>query len=239
MTSTRFPFVRSTVISAFCAATLWATPAAGLAQHSHDTAEATPATTWSCDTIATPAAAATPSGHADHGMAKEAPFDQLYLDMMLPHHGSVIALAQAALAHLTDPRLVDIAEAIIAAQTDENAMLTGWRTAWYGAGQPDTSEAAMMQMLDAMPVATMDDMMRQMDPAAQVSAFCSASDPDLAFIDQVIPHHQMAVDVSVIAVGKAEHPELVTFAEGVIANQQAEIDELTGIRNEIGATPAA
>ncbi len=166
-------------------------------------------------------------------------FDQLYLDMMLPHHASVIALSEAALPRLTDPRLIKMAGNIIAAQSNENELLTSWRTEWYGSGEPETGDAAMMQMLDVMPVGAMDDMMMQMDPAAQVAAFCAAPNPDLAFIDQVIPHHQMAVDVSVIAVDKATHPELVTFAEGVITAQQGEIDELTAIRAELEATPAS
>ena len=82
-------------------------------------------------------------------------FDQLYIDMMLPHHGSIIALSQAALPELTDPRLQEIAQTIIEAQTAENAQLTEWRAAWYGSGEPATDMAMMELMLDAMPVGTM------------------------------------------------------------------------------------
>jgi len=233
---------RPLLIAAFGALTVIGTPVAAVAQHDqHHDAETTPTALWSCDgTMATPVATPASQGHDGHAMAGEtAEFDQLYLDMMLPHHGSVIALAEAALPRLTDPRLVDIAEAIIAAQTAENEQLTAWRAAWYGHGEPDTSEAAMMQMVEAMPVGTMDQMMREMDPATQVSTFCAASNPDLAFIDQVIPHHRMAVEASVIAVDQATHPELVDFAKSVIANQRAEIDELTAIRVELEATPAS
>jgi uncharacterized protein (DUF305 family) len=44
----------------------------------------------------------TPAAGMDH-MAME--FDQMYIDMMIPHHQSIIALAQAALPRLTDERL--------------------------------------------------------------------------------------------------------------------------------------
>jgi uncharacterized protein (DUF305 family) len=254
-------FTKTSLIAAFGAFTLLGTPVAGLAQHAGHHADSTPAAAWSCDhddqhigstpegdahgdhamsegMSATPTSTPEGDGHGNHAATDEAAeFDQLYLDMMLPHHGSVIALSEAALAHLTDPRLIEIAEAIISAQTAENEQLTTWRTEWYGSGEPATDEASMIQMLEAMPVGTMDEMMLQMDATAQVSAFCAAENPDLAFIEQVIPHHQMAIDVSEIAVEQAVHPELAEFAEGVITAQQAEIDQLEAIRAELGATP--
>lgn len=225
------------------------TPAAGMAQSGshhggHPTASATP---WSCEMppgmgsslSSTPMAMDDAAGttHGDY------PFDQLYIDMMIPHHESVIALAEAALPRLTDPRLVQIAERIIATQADENVRMASWREAWYGSATPDLGEHSMMAMLDAMPVGTMDEMMREMEAMTQVAAFCSAANPDLAFIDQVIPHHQMAIDVSRIALEQAEHPEIRETAQAVIDAQQAEIDELTAIRIDLTgegtATPAS
>ncbi len=204
----------------------------------------TPEATWSCATAGTPAAA----GHDDMAMGDDmememadVEFDQLYIDMMLPHHGSIIALSQAALPELTDPRLREMAQNIIGAQTEENVQLTEWRTDWYGSGEPMMDEMSMTSMLEAMPVGTMDEMMREMDAAYQVSTFCAADDPDLAFIDQVIPHHQMAIDASEVAVEQAVHPELAEFASQVIIDQQAEIDLLEEIRAELAgeATPAS
>lgn len=202
--------------------------------------DATPEATWSCEMpLSTPMAEDAHAGHGDQAAQAEVEFDQLYIDMMLPHHGSIIALAEAALPRLTDPRLQEMARDIIETQTAENARLTEWRTSWYGSGEPATDAASMELMLEAMPVATMDEMMVEMDAAAQVSTFCAAENPDLAFIQQVIPHHQMAIDVSVIAVDQAVHPELAGFAQGVIDVQQAEIELLNGILAELegNATP--
>jgi uncharacterized protein (DUF305 family) len=218
-----------------------ATPAVATAQGAA-TPTASPAATWSCDTIASKNVGEV----HDHGAAEEhahaeIEFDQLYIDMMIPHHGSIIALAEAALPHLTDPRLQQVAEAIIATQTAENAQLTEWRTAWYGSGEPASDEASMDLMIEAMPVGTMTDMMYQMDPGMQVLAFCAEENPDLGFVQQVIPHHQMAIDASEVAVEQAVHPELAAFAEDVITVQQAEIDLLNGILEELepAGTPAA
>lgn len=220
------------------------TPAIARAQHEHHDAESTPASTpaagtWSCTAPPTPA----DMGAVDHGSSHETgepiEFDQLYIDMMLPHHGSVIALSQAAQPLLTDERLIAMTEAIISTQTVENEQLRTWRTDWYGSPDPDLGDASMTQMLEAMPVSTMEEMMTQMSAENLVASFCASDNPDLTFVELVLPHHQMAVDASVIAIEQAVHPELATFAEEVIAAQQAEIDQLNAIRNELGATPTA
>jgi len=83
--------------------------------------------------------------------------------------------------------------------------------------------------------------MGQMDAATQVTSFCSASDPDLAFIDLVIPHHESAIAASETALDQATHHRIRDFAKRVIADQQAEIEQLTAIRAELTgeATPEA
>lgn len=212
----------------------------------HD--DATPTSARSCEEYAaTPSMgdmqmddegmmAATPSADA---MGEMPEFDLAYIDMMIPHHESVIALAEVALPELNDPRLVEIAEAIIATQSIENEMMRDLRSEWYG----DTEHVTMDGMMQAMPGmgADMAVMNQQMDSSWQVSNFCSAENKDVAFIDQIIPHHQMAIDVSEDALERATHPELIDIAEAVIEAQQTEIDYLNKIRADIlgEATPAS
>ncbi len=49
---------------------------------------------------------------------------------------------------------------------------------------------------------------------------------DRAFAEQMIPHHQGAVDMAEIALERAERPELRALAETIIASQEAEIAQL-------------
>jgi uncharacterized protein (DUF305 family) len=70
------------------------------------------------------------------GLAGEKPFDKAFIDMMVPHHQGAIRMARIELAQGEDPRLSDIAEAIIDAQTAEIAEMNRWRTDWYGAPSP-------------------------------------------------------------------------------------------------------
>jgi uncharacterized protein (DUF305 family) len=209
--------------------------------------EATPAMTYACAVGAsTPGAmahempmAGTPAAGMDH-MAME--FDQMYIDMMIPHHQSIIAMVQAALPRLQDERLREIAQAVIEDQGAEIAQLQEYREAWYGAPNSmpmdDAMMAAMEQMMPGM--GDRESMVAMMDAEALVAAFCAAENADLAFIDLTIPHHEMAIAASEAALEQATHPEIQEVAQQVIDAQEREIDELSAIRQELTgeATPA-
>lgn len=209
--------------------------------------DATPAA-YSCETAGTPKPGmGTPvAGMEDGGMdmgtpAADAAFDQLYIDMMIPHHASIVALAQTALPRLTDERLRKLAGNIINAQTAEIDELRGYREQFYGgAWSMPMDDRAMMRVMPGMTM-PMDEMKAQMDAATQVTIFCAASDADLAFIDLTIPHHLSAIAASEEALQEATHDEIRTFAGKVIEDQQRELDELSTIRRELygSATPQA
>jgi uncharacterized protein (DUF305 family) len=172
-----------------------------------------------------------------HAGMRQVEFDLAYIDMMIPHHESIIALAEVALPELSDPRLIEMAENIIATQSAEIEEMRHLRDMWY----PDAPTVSMEAMLGMPGMGTdMSMMHQQMSADWQVQSFCAAENKDLAFIEQTIPHHQMAIDVSEAALTHAVHPELTTIAEDVIDAQQAEIDELEMIRAELtgDATPA-
>jgi uncharacterized protein (DUF305 family) len=191
-------------------------------------------------TVDMPMTGATPMAGMDH-MAMD--LDQMYIAMMVPHHDSIIAMAQAALPRLSDERLREIAQAIIATQQPEIEELRGYREAFSGDAEPMPMDEAMMsamaQMMPGMS-GTMEEMAFQMDTAAQVAAICAAENADLAFIDLTIPHHRMAIESSEIVLEQTEREEIREFARRVIAAQQSEIDALTEIRAELtgSATPA-
>jgi uncharacterized protein (DUF305 family) len=182
--------------------------------------------------------ASTPASSAHDHMedVQEVDFDLMYIDMMIPHHESIIALAEVAQYELTDPRLIEMAEAIVATQVAENTQLKQLRQEWYG-----DAKTVSMEQMHAMPGMSGDmaAMEQQMSAEWQVQTFCAAEDKDLAFIEQTIPHHQMAIDTSVPASEHAEHQEIKDIAQDVIEAQQAEINELKTIRDELQATPVA
>ena len=193
--------------------------------HGRGTPEATPA-----------AICATPM--ASHSDMME--FDLAYIDMMIPHHESIIALAGVAVDELEDERLIAIAEAIIEGQEAENEELKTLREEWYGDPEPAPMSAEIMLVSMGMEGDCVDEHhMNQMSGEWLVQQFEEAEDKDLAFIELSIPHHQMAIDTSEVALEQAEHEEIREIATAVIEAQEGEIAELEGIRDELQATPAA
>lgn len=68
-------------------------------------------------------------------------YDAEFIDSMIVHHQGAIDMANAVLAQSQRPELVQLATAIIIAQTSEIAQMQEWRTAWYP-DLPPTRESA-------------------------------------------------------------------------------------------------
>jgi uncharacterized protein (DUF305 family) len=64
------------------------------------------------------------------------PFDQMFIDMMIPHHQGAIRMARAERAEGENRRLRRIARGIIRAQKKEIRTMNDWREKWYGAPSP-------------------------------------------------------------------------------------------------------
>lgn len=174
--------------------------------------------------------AASPSPMASHGQALSS-FDQAFIDMMVPHHQSAVAMAVVALARAEHPEIAALAPEIIEAQELEIAQLRTWREAWYG--DSSTPPLTAMPMLDGVMMQGMDMASMTMDMAPQIKdLWLVEADFDKAFIDAMIPHHQSAIDAAEMALDNAEHPEIQELAQAIIDAQQREIDEMTAWREE-------
>jgi uncharacterized protein (DUF305 family) len=66
-----------------------------------------------------------------------------------------------------------------------------------------------------------------MNMGQEIADLCATTEGfDLAFIDAMIPHHQMAVMMATMATMRAEHPELQTLAQTMVDEQQREIEQM-------------
>jgi uncharacterized protein (DUF305 family) len=89
--------------------------------------------------------AESPSGMSDMDMqmmgmtdpqklAKQRPFDRAFIDAMIPHHESAIAMANVALEESENGEIRNIARDIVSAQKREIAQMSSWRQQWYPEG---------------------------------------------------------------------------------------------------------
>lgn len=172
--------------------------------------------------------AATPSTSARAG----ADLDEAFIDMMVPHHESAVAMAQLAQARAEHDELRVLAEEIIAAQDTEIGQLREWRSAWFGSDETPPMDA--MPLLPGMSMPGMEGhaMEGTMDMTADIDELQTADPFDLAFIDAMIVHHESAIEAAEIIRGTTQRPELQALADDIIEAQQREIEQMQSWREE-------
>jgi uncharacterized protein (DUF305 family) len=67
-------------------------------------------------------------------LADENPFDQAFIDAMIPHHRSAIEMAKVANQESENPRIKELAGNIVSAQKREIEQMRRWREQWYQEG---------------------------------------------------------------------------------------------------------
>jgi uncharacterized protein (DUF305 family) len=67
-------------------------------------------------------------------LEKEEPFDQPFIDVMIPHHESAIEMAEIANEETSNPRIKDLTRRVTEAQEAEVEQMVGWREEWYPEG---------------------------------------------------------------------------------------------------------
>lgn len=157
--------------------------------------------------------------------SQEAAFDQQFIDMMVPHHESAIAMAEIAQQRAEHAELRTLADEIVAAQSGEIEQLTEWRAEWFGTA--DTPSMDQMPMLPGMSMPAGHSMDGgTMDMSADVEALREADPFDRNFIDSMIRHHEQAVEAAEIALAQSERDEIRALAEEIVAAQTREIEQL-------------
>ena len=161
---------------------------------------------------------------------RDAPFDQRFIDMMVPHHEAAIAMAEIARTRATRDELRALADEIIDAQTAEVEQLRAWRESWFGSS--DTPPMDAMPMLPGLRMGG--ELMNgdRMDIRDDVEQLRVAEPFDQAFIDAMIQHHLSAIDAAQSALAQSDREEILRLAEAIIAAQSREIGQLRQWRAE-------
>jgi uncharacterized protein (DUF305 family) len=148
---------------------------------------------------------------------EDRPFDLQFIDGMTMHHEGAIMSSKHMISDSKRPELQELAENIGEGQSGQIDQMQEWRDEWYpNAGQTSRMPAGMMNEM-------MGDGMMGGDAT------------DEMFLRMMIPHHQMAVDMSEKALDEAEHPEVENLARKIIDEQKAEIELMEGYLEEIEA----
>ncbi|MGI9067971.1 MAG: DUF305 domain-containing protein [Pyrinomonadaceae bacterium] len=155
------------------------------------------------------------------------PYDQHFIDMMFMHHRQGTAMARLAERKGSTAALRAFAKKTADDQEKELLELRKHRDHWY-AGAPEMDHSQMMAQMPGMSGHGNMKMDMQGDLAKLQAATGKAF--DRLFLDMMIHHHQMAIDMAKEATTKAEHPEIKERARLGIIKQQREIAEMNKLK---------
>src|SRR5207302_2151630 len=138
--------------------------------------------------------------------------DLRFLDGMIAHHQAAVDEAKAIEPKARRPEVKQLAAEILKAQQAQISEMRAWRRAWF----PNAPSGGGM-------------------PMGGTPAAAAPADPDLAFIDMMIPHHQAAVAMSREILDTTKRPELQQLARNIIRNQEREIAQMKRWKRSWGA----
>lgn len=65
-----------------------------------------------------------------------------------------------------------------------------------------------------------------MDMTADIEMLQTAEPFDMVFMETMIGHHESAIEAAQIVLGQTQSSEIRALAEGIVASQQAEIEQM-------------
>lgn len=185
------------------------------------------------------------------GQSQAAPFDQQFIDSMVPHHQSAVVMAQMAVKQARFPEVRQMARGIIRDQQKEIAHMQSWRKAWFGSAEvppmPGMEAMSSMPEMSEMQHGSMKMSGDKMMPGKMMMSGVMMGLPmkgemdmdklmrahgrdfDRMFLQMMIPHHCGAVMMADEALKVTGRAQLRTLSNAIISSQAREIGQMQGI----------
>ena len=147
--------------------------------------------------------------------------DKHFIEQMIPHHDGAVAMAKLALEKSKRSEIKTLANAIIEGQTKEITDMTGWYKSWFGKDVPKGNMGMMgggMMSGSGMHMGGLEDM----------TTLQTATDFDKAFLEAMVPHHQLALMMVQMLASGTNRPEMIQLAKNITASQSKEIKDMQG-----------
>lgn len=155
--------------------------------------------------------------------------DEMFVVMMIPHHEQAVEMADIVLTKSDiDPKVTELAQNIKDAQGPEIDRMLGWLQEWGVEYNPNDNSTGGM---DHGSMGGMDGMMSDED----MSMLEDADGPTASriFLEQMILHHEGAVEMAETALKDATDPDVRELAEQVIDDQNAEIATMQDLLTQL------
>lgn len=169
-------------------------------------------------------------GDDDDQATRATPAEGAFLEAMVPHHQSAVAMAMLAKRRGQHARVTELGDAIVVAQEDEIAQMKQIHERLFGQPLLANEDAHSQLGLSADEAG----MMHGMDAVARLR---KEKPFDRAFIDEMVPHHQGAIRMARAVLAKSQDEAIQRLAKTIVSNQSGEIKAMNRWRRAwYGAT---
>ena len=158
-------------------------------------------------------------------MQNSSSIDSHFIEQMIPHHEDAITMAQLAAQKAKRSEVRTLAQNIIDSQNKEIDQMKIWYKDWFGREVP--TGVQVMSQHGMMGSAKQNSMhMGMMGDEEDIATLENAADFDREFVEEMIPHHQMAVMMANMLKNGTTRPEMKKLADDIITVQTNEIDQM-------------
>lgn len=147
--------------------------------------------------------------------------DSHFIEQMIPHHEDAITMAKLALEKAEHQEIKTLSQNIINSQSSEIDKMKEWYKNWYGRDLPGSDVTSRRGMMSGGGMH-----MGMMGDSTDVKKLEIAGNFDKVFIEEMIPHHQMAVMMASMLKNATGRPEMKQLAEDIIKAQTEEINQM-------------
>ncbi|MEK9200452.1 MAG: DUF305 domain-containing protein [Patescibacteria group bacterium] len=142
--------------------------------------------------------------------------DRHFIEQMIPHHEDAITMAKLAQSKAQRSEVKELANNIIDSQEKEINQMKDWYKTWFNKEVPvDTQVMNQHGMMGNSNSTHMG-----------ISNLEKSTDFDRAFVEDMIPHHQMAVMMANMLLKSTSRPEMKKLAQDIIDAQTNEINDM-------------
>lgn len=166
----------------------------------------------------------TSADYKQYAALKGEDYDRMFLANMIAHHQGAVDMANLALTNASHQEVKDLAKAIVSAQTTEITDMTAWQKAW---GYPASSGEMMEDHSSMGMMNTNAGMMNELNGKTG-EAF------DKTFLEQMIMHHQSALNMAATGKTNAQHQEVKDLTVAIVTAQTKEIKQMKQWQSEWG-----
>lgn len=146
--------------------------------------------------------------------------DVHFIEQMIPHHEDAIIMAKLAQTKAKRPEVKELANNIIDSQEQEIVQMKSWYKDWFGIEVPANTQ--VMNQHGMMGSNSMH--MGMMGDSSDMTRLEQATDFDKTFVEEMIPHHQMAVMMAGMLKGGTNRTEMKKLADDISIAQNKEIE---------------